>query len=81
MFEIVSRTMVSIVSLSNSEVRRRFKRRAADAADHCGAIAAGKRIIDLAGAIRAVERIWLLPSVGLLCHVHRLDWRKRLRVT
>src|SRR6266404_2750388 len=66
-----SRTMVSMMfSLSHSQVGGRFKRGAADAADHSGAITADQRIGDLAGAVRAIESVrWLRWICGLR---HRL---------
>src|SRR5207302_2417083 len=44
--------------LSHSQIGGGFERRAADAADYGGAIAADQRVTHLACALRAVERRW-----------------------
>src|ERR1700704_2938689 len=46
-----------VCSLSHSKVRRRFKRSAANPADHGRAVATGKRIGDFTGAIGTVKRV------------------------
>src|ERR1041385_217259 len=70
MFEISSRTMVSmyVSVLSNSQIGGGFQRRAADAADYGGAVAADQRVSDFAGAVGAIERIRPLLEIFLLCH-------------
>jgi hypothetical protein len=58
MLEKISKTTVVIKGpLSHSQVRRRFQRRAANAADHGRTVAAGKRIGDFPGAVRAIKRV------------------------
>jgi hypothetical protein len=61
--EISSRKIVSMrILLSHSQVGGRFKRRAADPADHRGTVAARKRVGDFTGAVRTIERV-----IGRLC--------------
>jgi hypothetical protein len=54
-FQFIGRTVVRSMRSADAELVRGLQGRAADAADNRRAVAAGKRIGDLAGALRAIE--------------------------
>ena len=56
-------------SLSHSQVGRRFQRRAAHAANHGRAVAAGERVSDFAGAVGAIKRVLRLRWIFWVSHL------------
>src|SRR6185312_17563864 len=55
--------------LAHSQVRRRFQRSAADAADHGRAVAASKRIGDLTSAVRTIKCVRRLLRIFRYSHL------------
>src|ERR1041385_697473 len=70
MLEIKRKIIVSMRGpLAHSQVRRRFQRSAANAADHGRAVSAGERIGDLASAVRTIKCVRCLLRIFRYSHL------------
>src|SRR5713226_5020444 len=70
----ITSNFMSSPYLSNTQVRGRFQRRSADAADDSGAVAAGQRVRHFPRAIRTIKRVR-----GRRCGVFCVSHLERVR--